>query len=491
MTAAEYSTQLAKDIARFISNPLGFVMYAFPWGGRELSGDGKNRPRDWQIDILDVVRDHLSNPATRFIPLQIAVSSGHGIGKSALIAMLIGWGMATCVDCRIVTTANTETQLRTKTWPEVTKWHNLSLAKQWFNIYATSMESAEKGRDKSWRADAIPWNEKKPEAFAGTHNAGKRIIIIMDEASAIPDSIWEVVEGALTDEETEIIWIAFGNPTLNTGRFKECFGKFRHRWTTRQIDSRTVEGTNKALIDNWIKDYGEDSDFVRVRIKGEFPRQSFCQFISSEDVSRCMEFIAEGFENEAKIFGIDLARFGDDRNSLAFRQGRKVHPFRKWYGVDAMQSVGIIVEEYNRERPDVLFVDVGNIGGAVVDRLRQLIPKEKVIEVNFGWRKPEYVRDLRQYYNKRAEMWGELRAAINSGLSLPNDLDLKADLESVQYGHSDMQQIQLESKEDMKARGCASPDDGDALALTFAFPVIKDMPTKQLARRVRKGGWAG
>lgn len=492
MTPSDYSKQLAADIAKFMFNPLGFALYAYPWGTGELVGDGRDRPRDWQIDLFDVIRSHLINPLTRFTPLLIAAASGHGVGKSAFFGMLIGWGMATCADCRILVTANTETQLRTKTWPEVTKWHNLSLSKGWFEVHATSMESTEKNHDRSWRADAIPWNEKRPEAFAGMHNVGKRIIILFDEASSIPNSIWEVVEGALTDEGTEIIFITFGNPTQNTGRFKECFGKFRHRWITRQIDSRTVDGTNKEQLQKWVDDYGEDSDFVRIRVKGEFPRQSYSQFISTESINACIAFEAEGFEQEAKIMALDVARFGDDRNSLCYRQGRKVHPFRKWYGVDAMQTTAYAVEAFNGVRPDVLFVDEGGMGGPVVDRLKQLLPEGKVIGVNFGWRKPEYVRNLKTYYNKRAEMYGELRAAIHSEeMDLPDDVDLKADLESVQYGHSELQQIQIEKKEDMKARGCASPDDGDALALTFAFPVIKDATPKQPARRARKNGWAG
>lgn len=122
--------------------------------------------------------------------------------------------------------------------------------------------------DKRWRADAIPWSEHNTEAFAGLHNERKRIIVVFDEASNIADLVWEVAEGALTDEDTEIIWVAFGNPTRNTGRFRECFRKYKHRWKCAQIDSRTVEGTNKQQLQKWVDDYGEDSDFVKVRVRG-------------------------------------------------------------------------------------------------------------------------------------------------------------------------------------------------------------------------------
>ena len=213
--------QLIDDIASFTHDPLGYALYAFPWGedGTELAH--ASGPRQWQADAFREIRDHLQNPATRHQPLMLARASGHGIGKSAFISMLINWGMSTCEDCKVVVTANTDNQLRTKTWPEIIKWSNLAITKEWFTCTATAMYSNDPGHDKRWRADAIPWSEHNTEAFAGLHNERKRIIVVFDEASNIADLVWEVAEGALTDEDTEIIWVAFGNPTRNTGRFRE------------------------------------------------------------------------------------------------------------------------------------------------------------------------------------------------------------------------------------------------------------------------------
>lgn len=283
MTAAAMSPeeQLVEDIASFTYDPLGYSLYAFPWGEEGTDLAHTTGPRKWQADTFRDVRDHLQNPLTRHQPLMIAVASGHGIGKSAFISMFTKWGMDTCEDCKVVVTANTETQLRTKTWPEIVKWQRLSITSNWFKPTATAVYSTETGHDKSWRADAVPWSENNTEAFAGLHNERKRIILIFDEASNIADLVWEVAEGALTDENTEIIWIAFGNPTRNTGRFRECFRKYRHRWKCKQIDSRTVEGTNKEQIKKWVEDYGEDSDFVKVRVRGIFPDASENQFIPS------------------------------------------------------------------------------------------------------------------------------------------------------------------------------------------------------------------
>lgn len=463
---------LAEDIASFHGDPLGFVKYAYPWGTGELLGVGGDKPRQWQQDILSEIGKRLSDKHTRTQPICIAVASGHGIGKSALIGQIINWGVSTCEDCKVVVTANTEPQLRTKTWPEISKWFNLAINSHWFKPTATAISSTEAGHERSWRADAITWSENNTEAFAGLHNKGKRIILIFDEGSAIADKVWDVAEGALTDENTEIIWVVFGNPTRNSGRFRECFGKYKHRWITRQVDSREVEGTNKEQINKWIDDYGEESDFVKIRVRGVFPNAATNQFIANSIVEDCKVYKAEGCESHALVFGVDVARFGDDQNVVCIRQGRKVFPLIKWRGVDTMQTSGRIVDLYSTYKPDMIFIDGGGVGGGVVDRVRQLIPSNKVSEVNFG----SSPSDQAQYFNKRAEMWGETKNALIAGLELPNDPELCEELPTVEYGFTSKQQIQLEKKEDMKKRGLSSPDCADALCLTFASKVIKDKP---------------
>lgn len=155
-TALSPEEQLIEDIAVFTHDPLGYALYAFPWGeeGTELAH--ATGPRQWQADAFREIRDHLQNPETRYQPLMLARASGHGIGKSAFISMLINWGMSTCEDCKVVVTANTDNQLRTKTWPEIIKWSNLAITKDWFTCTATAMYSNDPGHDKLWRADAIP-----------------------------------------------------------------------------------------------------------------------------------------------------------------------------------------------------------------------------------------------------------------------------------------------------------------------------------------------
>lgn len=469
--AANPLLMLADDIAGFTHDPLGHALYAYPWGSGALADE--EGPRDWQADIMEEIREHLENPETRFTPLRIAVASGHGIGKSAEIAMIAKWALDTCDDCRIVLTANTENQLLTKTMPEITKWHNLSITTDWFKPTATALISTVAGHDKAWRLDAIPWSEHNTEAFAGLHNKLKRIVIMVDEASKVAQKVWEVILGALTDEYTEIIFLAFGNPTQNTGAFREAFGKHRHLWVIRQIDSRTVEGTNKAYLDELVATYGEDSDIVKVRVRGMFPSTSSMQFIGTDVVTEARRREVEIDPGEPLVIGVDVARFGDDSSTIYFRRGRdarSIIPIRM-VQMDTMQLAAKVAEQQRLHQAAMVCVDEGGVGAGVVDRLKQMgLP---VAGVQFGSKPLNAVRlgSGEKCANRRAEMWAIMREWLRGG-AVPDDQVLADDLTGVEYSFNPRDEIVLERKQDMKKRGLASPDDGDGLALTFAVPVL-------------------
>ena len=461
----DLESELIEDLAKLTHDPTKFVKYAYPWGEGELANsDG---PREWQRSVLDAISGHLRDPATRFTPCQIAVSSGHGIGKSALVSMVIDWAMSTHEDCMVLVTANTGAQLATKTVPESHRWFRRSINAHWWMPKATSITVRDANHEKTWRADFMPWSEHNTEAFAGLHNKGKRIVLIFDEASAIADSVWQVAEGALTDENTEIIWLAFGNPTQNTGRFRECFGRLRHRWKTFQIDSRNVDGTNKAQIQKWIDDYGEDSDFVRVRVRGEFPRAGSSQFIPSDIVAAARHYVATGYEGLPKILSVDVARFGDDQTVIGTRQGRKASILSKLRGLDTVQVAERVIAFIETEKPDAIVVDGDGIGAGVVDQIKFRGFGSRLFEFHGGTK----ADDADQYFNKRAECWGAMRAWLMAGAEIPDDPELESDLTGPEYGFSNKQQIQLERKEDMKARGLSSPDCADMLAMTFGVRV--------------------
>lgn len=455
--------ELISDIAGFTHDPDGFVYYAYPWGNGDLK---THKPRAWQREVLQDIGNHLSNPETRHQPCMVARSSGHGIGKSALIAWIIDWGMSTFDGCKVVVTANTESQLRTKTWPEITKWFKKSINSHWWSINATSIHSIDEAHKENWRTDAITWSKNNTESFAGLHNQGKRIIVIMDEASAIDDKVWEVAEGALTDADTEIIWIVFGNPTRSTGRFRECFRRFRDNWNNKCIDSRDVEGTNKQLFERWVKDYGEDSDFIKVRVKGQFPSQSMKQFISEADVDAAYgRHLRENqYAWAPKILTLDPAWEGDDKLVIGLRQGLAFKILRKIPKNDNdVEIANILARIEDEEKADAVFID-GGYGTGVVSVGRTLKRDWQIVWFSGASNDPGCL-------NKRAEMWKLMRDWLKEGGAIPEDTELRDDLIGPETVPRLDGKIQIESKKDMKDRGLPSPNCGDALALSFAYPV--------------------
>ena len=456
---------LAEELEQYASDPLGFVHDAYPWGEGALSEH--EGPRDWQCDILGTIGAHLQDEATRCQPLRIAVSSGHGIGKSALIGMIVDWAMSTCAETRCVVTANTENQLRTKTWPEVGKWARMAVNADWWSIPAMSMY--ETSREKSWRADAIPWSENNTEAFAGLHNKGKRIVLIFDEAAAIADKVWEVAEGALTDEGTEILWLVFGNPTRNSGRFRECFRRFRAQWVTRQIDSRTVEGTNKDYLAELVETHGEESDVVKVRVRGQFPSQSLRQFIGDGDVeaAKARKLKPEQYGFAPKILTLDPAWEGDDEIVFGLRQGLHFQILLTLAKNDNDIVIANKLADFEDEhKADAVFVDAG-YGTGIVSAGRTMGRNWRLVW--FGGEASD-----KGCLNKRAEMWKLTRDWLKQGGALPDDQVLCDDLTAPEAVPRIDGKIQIESKKDMKARGIPSPNRADALALSFAFPVLKN-----------------
>ncbi|MFW0778320.1 MAG: hypothetical protein ACN2B6_11460 [Rickettsiales bacterium] len=456
---------LIDKIASFRHDPYGFVLYAFPWGEEGTPLHDEAGPRQWQKDILIEIGDKLKAGGEAGCVIREAVASGHGIGKSALVAWINLWGISTLPETKGVCTANTEPQLRTKTWPELAKWFNMMICKDWFKLVGTTLYQRQ--REKTWRIDAIPWSANNTEAFAGLHNKKRRIILVFDEASAIDDCIWEVSEGALTDEETEIIWIAFGNPTRNTGRFRECFRRERKRWSNRQIDSRKVEGTNKEQIQEWEEDRGADSDFFKIRVRGEFPSQSVRQFISDEDVQPARGRLLQPaqFAFAPKIISCDPAWEGDDTLVIGLRQGLSFRILKKVDKNDNDIVIANMIARFeDEERASAVFID-GGYGTGIVSAGRTLRRKWQIVWFSA---KP----DDEGYLNKRAEMWGQMREWLKEGGSIPeHDNDLYYDLISPETVPRMDGKIQLEGKEAMKKRGLPSPNCGDALALTFAYPV--------------------
>lgn len=469
----EKHDELIEALGALTHDPLAFVYFAYPWGEPGTPLEDMEGPDEWQIQILKDIGEQLKKGKDLQTAIQEAVASGHGIGKSALISWLIHFAISTHENTRGVVTANTEGQLRTKTWPELSKWHNMFIAKDLFTYTATAIFSSDKDYEKTWRIDAIPWSKNSPESFAGLHNQGNRILVLFDEASAIDDVIWEVTEGALTDANTEIIWCAFGNPTRNSGRFRECFRKYRKFWNTYQIDSRTVKISNKAKIEEWLEAYGEDSDFFKVRVRGVFPSASDLQFISTEiaDKAQKQSYKLGAFDHLPVIIGVDPAWTGSDSLEIVMRQGYYMKPLASIPKNDDDWRMAQLIAQFEDEyKADAVFIDMG-YGTGIYSIGKQLGRKWRLIE--FGGKSNDPV-----YLNMRAYMWGQMKEWLREGGSIPpNDQALYDDIVGPEAIIDKNGRIQLESKKDMKDRGLPSPNKGDALALTFAARVVKKSET--------------
>lgn len=442
------------------------MQFVFDWGEGDLTGE--DGPDAWQADVLATIGEKC---LTVEEALRIAVASGHGIGKTALVSWIIHWFISTRPKCAGVVTANTKNQLVQKTWRELNLWNKRAIHGHWFEWTATKF--CMRSDPDTWFISAVPWSEHNSEAFAGLH--AEHVLVIFDEASAIADTIWDVSEGAMTTPGA--MWVAFGNPTRNTGRFRECFGRFRHRWHTRQIDSRTAKKANQKQIAQWIEDWGDDSDFVRIRVKGEFPRASSTQFIGTDVVEAAVARPSLEAIRSPRVMGVDVARFGDDQSVILMREGNVVTIIRRFRGLPLDQFSGHVAAAINEFQPDAVFIDGTGVGGGVVDILRG--NRFDVTDVVAG----SSPLDGRKYANLRAEMWGNMRDWLAKYGCLPDDRELQDDLTAIEYGFNNQGAIQLEKKEDVKARGLASPDTADALALTFARPVASKMAQDALAAR--------
>ncbi len=478
MLSQDKTLEFIKTYQRFRNDPYGFTLFAYPWGkeGTFLAPDHHGvipAPDTWQIDIMETIRKELESremsPDEEWAAIQIAVASGHGIGKTSLVAWLIDWFTCTRYCPQIIVTAGTQAQLEKKTWRELSKWANVSLHKDFFTWTATKYYLKEK--PDTWFATAQPWSEHRSDSFAGTHE--KYVLVIFDEASTIADIIWEVVEGAMTTHQC--IWIAFGNPVRNTGRFRACFKKFRKWWITRKVDSRNAKMANKAQIKQWAEQYGEDSDFFRKRVRGDFPLQSSNQLIPEEHVDACRTYQAVGYETFPIRITCDVARFGDDDTVIMVFQGRKLHEIIEMHHKDTVQIFMKLLDCHNHWAPRcdriAIFVDDIGVGGGVTDLCnRQRLPTVPVIAGGAA-------RDPQTHLNLRMEMWWNLAEYIKTGVDMSvltqEEFDrVKDDLVNIEYFQQpSSQKYQLESVEDLKSRDLPSPDRGTACALSVAYPV--------------------
>ena len=482
------------------NDPEAFVLFAFPWGQPNTPLAKFSGPRKWQREILRDITKHIkvNEGKVNMDTLREAVSSGRGIGKSALVSWLILWMLSTRIGSTVIVSANSEAQLRSVTWGELTKWQAMIINSHWWEISATKIVPAQwltelverdlKKGTRYWAAEGKLWSEENPDAYAGVHNHDG-MMLIFDEASGIADAIWAVGAGFFTENILDRYWFAFSNPRRNSGYFFETFNSKRDFWQTRQIDARTVEGTDKQVYEQIIAEYGEDSIQARVEVYGDFPSAGEDQFISPMVVEDAFKRPKYKDETAPIVIGVDPARGGLDSTVIVVRRGRDIVAIKRYKGEDTMSIVGRVIDAIDEYKPTLTVIDEGGLGYGILDRLNE--QRYKVRGVNFGWKAKNPV----MWGNKRAEMWGAMREWLKTA-SIPQDKMLKDDLVGPMKKPNSAGTIFLEGKKEMKSRGLASPDAADALAVTFAYPVAHREYTEKARtivsnRATMSGSWMG
>lgn len=481
-----FDYELAQDIARFYDDPLGFVRYAFDWGQGDLAGWGG--PDDWQTEFLILVREAVRTRKDDE-PVKVAVKSGRGTGKTATEAWLILWLMSTRPHFAGFATANTGDQLDDKLWRELALWWNRAINKHWFQWTATRFYQVD--HKTTWGVDALKWSENNPDALGGLHNAGRGQAAIVDEGSGVPASIFDVIDATMTDPDSFVF--VFANPLRKTGRFYELFTRFAHRWLPMTVDARRAKAANQKKIQQDIEDWGADSDYIRVNVLGEFPKQDADTLIPLPLIESARARVVQDTDRYKPVWGLDVARRGDDRTVLCKRRHRRVESVEAWRGLDTMQTAGRVKAAYDEamedDKPTAIVIDVIGVGGGVVDRLlEQGLP---VIPLNVA----EAAAVKARFHRLRDEMYWKGREWFD-GLNVQcEDAQIGAELGDVLYSHTSAGQIKVESKDDIKERLGRSPDVGEAFLLSLmqdCQPISEDRADRYRRARARVGGnaWA-
>lgn len=458
---------LAKNMKRYINDPAAFVVDVL-----------RAHPDRWQEEALEAIG---SQP-------RIAVRSGHGVGKTAFEAWCICWFLFTRPYPKIPCTAPTQQQLYDILWSEVSKWLKRSTLLddlfEWQKTKITLREMPER-----WFATAR--TASKPENMAGFHE--DHLLFICDEASGIDDAIFESIEGALTTKDAKLILC--GNPTKNSGVFKRAFFEDRELYWTKKVSCMETRRVADEYSQRLIKQYGADSDVVRVRVLGEFPKAEPDGLIPLELVETAM---MRDFKTDAGAMldiGADIARFGDDETIIVSRIGAKVLGLYHYTKQDTMTTCGKILSaakgamrEYQKPHATI-HIDDDGVGGGVTDRLREVISEQglniSVVPCHNGGR----ALDKEHYANWATEQWCGLKQRFVDGdISIPQDDELAAQLSTRKYTINSRDQIILEDKGTYKKRIHRSPDRADALVLAFANGDSEDIQLARLLGGVRLYG---
>lgn len=442
----------AETILRWRQHPEQFVQEVL----------GVTQIEKWQfIKLCELVKhDHHS------------IRSGHGVGKSALLAWAILWFTCTHFPCKVPCTAPTKHQIEDVLWGELALWRR-KMKKGLAEMFeVTSERLYMKLAPEECYAVARTARAENPDALQGFHS--ENIMFVVDEASGVPDEIFQPLEGALSTPGAKSIMAA--NPTRTRGYFYDSHHRNRAQFCTTRVSCEDSSRVSPAYIKKMLEQYGRESNVFRVRVLGEFPHEAADVLIPLSAAESAVERDVGESEHILPIWALDVARYGECLNALCKRRGKRMQePIKTWGNVSTMVTVGELAREYEMtpvaDRPHEIIVDVIGVGGGVVDRAIELgLP---VRGVNVGEAPPR--SEVARYQNLRAWLWWQMREwFMSQGVYIPRENSdmLISELTDVHYSLTSSGKIAIEGKKDMLERGVPSPDRADSLMLTFAGSMV-------------------
>jgi len=426
----------------------------------------RDRPDLFVEEVLDIKPD----PWQRELMMAVAsghrrcsVRSGHGVGKSSCVSWLAIWYLMTRYPVKVVITAPTSSQLFDALFAEIKRWINQlpTTLRRLLNVKSDKIELIEAAAEAFISARTS--RAETPEALQGIHS--EHVLLIADEASGVPEAVFEAAAGSMSGEHA--CTILLGNPTRSSGFFFDTHNRLAEDWWTRRVSCVDSPRVSEAYVREMAARYGEESNAYRVRVLGEFPLADDDTVIPIHLIDAAMNRDVEGRPDVAPVWGLDVARFGSDKSALAKRYGHVITEVQAWAGLDLMQLCGRVKAEFDallpQERPTEILVDSIGLGAGVVDRLRELGLPARGVNV------AESPSLGATYSNLRAELWFRVKAWLEQRNSrLPADEHLLAELASPRYTFTSSGKMKVEAKDEMRKRGLASPDKADAICLTFA-----------------------
>lgn len=450
--------KLVKLLDVYRGNPVAFVRGVF-----------KAEPTEQQVSLLNAAVE----PHAR-----CAVKSATATGKTTALAWLTFYFLICYPDCKGLVTAPTSSQLHRVFKSELALWHGKmdDVFKPFYEILNDSIFITGKKKTQffSWATGSA----ENKESFAGLH--AQKVVLMVDEASALPKEIFDTLYGTLSFGDTSFILVS--NPVRAEGSFYNLFAKDVGSWSKFTFTSFDSPNVDKDWINEIAEYYGVDSDFYKMRVLGEFPIFSEAQFISSEDVDQAIQrqLLPQDYHNYDRVLGVDVARFGKDSSVVVDRQGPKIWNILSFKGLDTVEFSEKILE-YFKSLPHVSSVAVDGIGvgSGVVDQLKRF--QLPVVDVNVSCKSSE----PKTYYNLRAQLYGQIKDWLPSA-DIPNHDTLRNNLVSLNYSYNAKLQILLESKKDMKKRGLDSPDFSDALAISMVSNTLQYAPRRTQPRKINR-----